>query len=57
MPTMLACSPWEKSWYQIELTLVQLDREQLKRLDQKDLVELNLVLQRQLEPGNERTDL
>ena len=22
MPTMLACSPWEKSWYQIELTLV-----------------------------------
>ena len=37
--------------------LVQLDREQLKRLDQKDLVELNLVLQRQLEPGNERTDL
>ena len=21
MPTMLACSPWEKSWYQIELTL------------------------------------
>ncbi len=27
--------------------LVQLDREQRKRLDQEDLVELNLVLQRQ----------
>ena len=31
--------------------LVQLDREQLKRLDQEGLVELNLVLQRQLEPA------
>ena len=37
--------------------LVQLDREQLKRLDQEGLVELIPVLQRQLEPGNERTDL
>ena len=37
--------------------LVQLDREQRKRLGQEGLVELNLVLQRQLAPGNERTDL
>ncbi len=25
MPTMLACSPWEKSWHQIELTLEVLE--------------------------------
>ncbi len=37
--------------------LVQLDREQRKRLGQEDLVELILVLQRQMEPGNERTDV